>query len=78
MVTLTACKMPQHEALKMVQRVRNCRTFVTYGIEVTVDTYEPTPGDDWLIIEVHADKPEQAGIGKGYILALMDQAAEAV
>jgi len=74
MVTLTVCRMPESEALKLVQSVRNRRTFVAYGIEVQVDSCEPTPGDFWLTVEVVAETAEQAGIGKGYILALMDAA----
>ena len=72
MTTLTAIKLPESDALKIVQKARESRTFVTHGIEARVEVYEPAPGQNWLAIVVRAETEAQANIGKGYLLALAD------
>lgn len=70
--TLTACQLPESEAHALVAKVKNANAFMVYGIDVNLGPCED--GEDApkrLAVNVTAESPVQAGIGKGYILAIV-------
>ncbi len=69
-----AVTLPVSDAEALLSRVRNCRTFITYGIEVYTVSAEPMVmynGEtrDAVNVMVRAETDMQAGIGKGYLIA---------
>jgi hypothetical protein len=70
------------EAENLLRRVRNCRTFITYGIEVYTVTaskqavINPVTGEvteeDGVNVMVRAETDMQAGIGKGFLFAVYE------
>lgn len=73
--TITAIRIPAEEATDLVRRVQASSPFIRYGLDVSLEPYTPYPGRDWRTVKVTGATPAQAGLGKGYILGLLEPQA---
>ena len=76
MKTLQALNLTKSEADRLVRRVRNSSVLRTYGVTVKLE-----PGDRMLVgsemvdgvsVVVEAETDVQAGIGKGFLIAVSE------
>lgn len=82
MVQTKALWLTKSEADRLIKRTFGCSTFITYGIEVYTVDAEPMPvinpvdgtvtKTPAVNLMVRAETEMQAGIGKGFLIALSE------
>lgn len=75
LVQTMALWLTKEEAVILLNKVQGCPTFITYGVEVYMVPAGSMPMPDGSVKEavnvmVRAETEMQAGIGKGFLLAL--------